>query len=123
MFGPDGFGGIRGTDGEITVMGGQKAAIIARWSIRRTGTNPGDKPRLTFLAHFSWKSDALLRMCQKGELRGRVRVFMLSNKGKEQIDVVNWDEWIINEDGRLELTNVMHFDTEPLGISRGNKNA
>ena len=96
-------------------------AVIARWSIRRVGTNPGNKPRLTFIAHFSWMSPVLMKMCQRGELRGRVRVFMLGKNGREQIDVVNWDEWIVNEDGRLELTNVMHFDTEPLGISRGSK--
>ncbi len=121
MFGPDGFGGIRGTDGEITVMGGSKAAIIARWTIRRTGTNPGDKPRLTFRAWFSWKSDTLMAMCQRGELKGRVRVFMLGKNGREQIDVVNWDTWEMNPDGMLVLDNVLHFDTEPLGIMRGSK--
>jgi hypothetical protein len=60
-------------------------------------------------------------MCQRGELKGRVRVFMLGTKGREQIDVVNWDTWELNPDGMLELTNVMHFDTEPLGIVRGSK--
>ncbi len=122
MLGPEGYGGLRGSDGEITAMGGAKVAIISRWSIRRTGTQPDKiRPRLTFLAHFSWKNDMLMKMCGKGELKGRVRVFMLGKNGREQVDVVNWDEWIVNEDGRLELTNVMHFDTEPLGIVRGSK--
>lgn len=127
MFGPEGFGGIGGGDGEITVLGGAKVAVIARWSIRRVGTNPADAthpqpyPRLRFRAQFSWKNDTLMNMCRKGEMKGRVRVFMLTKNGREQVDVVNWDEWIIDGDGALELTNVMHFDTEPLGIVRGSK--
>lgn len=121
MFGPEGFGGMRGTEGEITGIGGAKVAIIARWSIRRTGTNPDGRPRLTFRAHFSWRNDVLLRMCSRGEMKGRVRVFMLGREGREQVDVVNWDEWIINEDGMLTLENVLHFDTEAMGVARGSK--
>lgn len=121
IFGPEGFGGIKGTDGEITVLGGAKVAVIARWTIRRTGTNPDGKPRLTFRAWFSWRNDTLMKMCSRGEMKARVRVFMLGIKGKEQIDVVNWDEWIVNEDGMLTLENALHFDTAPLGIMRGSK--
>jgi hypothetical protein len=121
MFGPDGYGGIAGRDGEITVVGGAKAAVIARWSIRRVGSNPDGKPRLRFRAHFSWKQDTLMSMCAKGQMKGRVRVFMQTNKGKEQVDVVNWDEWKLDEDGALTLENIMHFDTAPLGVSRGSK--
>ena len=53
-------------------------------------------------------------MCQKGQLKGRVTVFMQTVKGKEQVDVVNWDEWIVDPDGALTLTNVLHFGVEPL---------
>lgn len=122
MLGPDGYGGLAGQDGEITAAGGAKVAVIARWSIRRSGSNPDGTPKLRFRAHFSWKSDVLLKMCSRGEMRGRVRVFMLGKgRVKEQVDVVNWDEWIVDEDGALTLENIMHFDTEPLGISRGSK--
>lgn len=119
MLGPDGMGALHGRDGEITVMGGAVAATIARWSIRRSGTQPdGVRPVLRFRAQFSYKNDALMKMCGRGELKGRVRVFMLTTKGKEQVDVVNWDDWHLDEDGALTLSNVMHFDTEPLGIAR-----
>lgn len=119
MLGPDGFGGLRGDAGEITVIGGAAAAKIARWTIRRVGTNPDGKPRLRFLAHFSWKQDSLMAMCGSGELKARVCVFLKTpSAGQQQVDVVNWDSWEINEDGRLQLDNVMHFDTEPLGIAR-----
>lgn len=121
MFGPDGFGGIAGKDGQITAMGGAVVAQIAKWSIRRTGTNPDGKPRLRFSAWFSWRNDVLLKMCGRGELKGRIRVFMQTTKGKEQVDVVNWDEWRLDEDNVLRLENVLHFDTEPLGITRGMK--
>lgn len=116
MFGPEGFGGIAGQDGEITAAGGAKVAIIARWSIRRAGTNPGGKPRLRFRAHFSWAQPVLLKMCQDGKLKGRVKVYMKTVKGKEQVDVVNWDSWIVDADGALTLDNVLYFDTEPMGL-------
>jgi len=119
MFGPEGYGGIRGAEGQITAMGGAVVAQIAMWSIRRVGTNPDGKPRLRFRAHFSWRNDVLLAMCTRGELKGRVRVFMNGKKGKEQIDVVNWDEWIVDVDHALTLENVLYFDTEPLGITKG----
>ena len=118
MFGPEGFGGIAGQEGEITAMGGAKVAIITKWSIRRSGTYPNGKPRLRFRAWFSWKSDVLLQMCNRGELKARIRVFMLTRKGREQVDVVNWDEWTVNEDGALTLENVLHFETEPLGLKK-----
>lgn len=127
MFGPDGFGGIAGQDGEITALGGAKVAIIARWSIRRNGTNPpspinpNPTPRLRFRAHFSWRNEVLLKMCGRGELKPRIRVFMKTAKGREQTDVVNWDEWRLDEDGALTLENVLHFDVEPLGVVRGSK--
>lgn len=119
MFGPDNFGGIRGSDGEITALGGAKVGIIARWQIRREGTRPDGGPRLTFKAWFSWKNDALMNMCRRGDMKGRVRVFMLGKNGREQIDIVNWDEWQQNEDGMLTLSNVLHFDTAPLHEIRG----
>lgn len=109
---------MRGGDGEITALGGAKVGIIARWQIRREGTRPDGGPRLTFKAWFSWKNDALMSMCRRGDMKGRVRVFMLGKNGREQIDIVNWDEWQQNEDGMLCLTNVLHFDTAPLGVIR-----
>jgi hypothetical protein len=118
IFGPEGFGGIAGREGEITALGGAKVAIIVKWSIRRSGNNPDGRPRLRFRAWFSWKSDVLMRMCSKGELKARIRVFMMTKKGREQVDVVNWDEWKVDEDGALTLENVLHFDTEPLGIKK-----
>src|SRR5262245_43543516 len=108
MFGPEGFGGIRGLDGEITALGGAKVGIISQWTIRRVGTNSNGTPRLRFRARFSWSNPVLLKMCSKGELKGRVRVFMLTGKGKEQVDVVNWDEWRNEDDGALTLENVLH---------------
>ncbi len=124
MFGPDGFGGIRGYDGEITATGGAKVAVISHWTIRRVGTQPDGKPKLRFRAQFSWKSDVLMRMCERGEMKGRVKVFMKTpSAGEQQIDVVNWDEWRVDEGGVLNLENVLHFDTEPLGVVRGSKKA
>jgi len=115
MFGPEGFGGMRGDAGEITALGGAKVAIIARWTLRREGTNRDGTPRLKFRAWFSWKNDALMAMCQRGDLKGRVRVFMRTEShGEQQIDIVNWSEWAVNDDGMLVLEDVMHFDTAPL---------
>ena len=114
MFGPEGFGGMRGGDGEITGLGGAKVAIIARWNIRRNGTRPDGSPQLYFRAWFSWRNDVLMKMCQNGTMKGRVRVFMQSSKGKEQIDIVEWSEWQVNEDGMLTLQNITAFDTAPM---------
>jgi len=114
MFGPEGFGGIRGDAGEITALGGAKVAIIARWQIRREGTRSDGKPMLTFKAWFSWKQDALMKMCQRGDLKGRVRVQMKTKVGLENVDVVHWDEWQLNDDGMLTLRNIVHFDTQPI---------
>lgn len=114
MFGPEGMGGIAGTDGYITAAAGSKVAIMARWQIRRTGSNPDGKPRLQFRAWFSWKQDALMNMISKGQLKGRVRVQMRGKNGPEDIDVVQWDEWKMNEDGALVLENILHFDTKPI---------
>lgn len=47
-------------------------------------------------------------------MKGRVRVFMLSSKGKEQIDIVEWAEWRVNDDGMLELDDITAFDTAPM---------
>lgn len=55
-------------------------------------------------------------MCQDGKLKGRVKVYMKTVKGKEQVDVVNWDSWIVDADGALTLDNVLYFDTEPMGL-------
>lgn len=113
---------MRGDSGEITALGGVQVAIIARWTIRRIGSNPDGSPRLRFIANFSWKNDVLMKMCGRGEMKGRVRVFMQTpSAGKQQVDVVNWDSWEVNEDGRLTLDNVMHFDTEPLGIAKSTR--
>lgn len=114
MFGPEGFGGVRGTDGEITGMGAAKVAIIARWTLRRSGTNKDGSPQLRFRAWFSWRNDTLMAMCQKGIMKGRVRVFMLGKNGREQIDIVAWDEWHLNEDGMLVLENIHAMDTAPI---------
>lgn len=68
--------------------------------------------------------DSLLAMCGRGEMKARVKVFMRTpSAGQQQVDVVNWDEWKIEDDGALVLENVLHFDTEPLGVVRGNKSA
>lgn len=115
MFGPEGYGGIRGEAGYITAAAGAKVGIIARWSIRRSGSNPNGTPRLRFRAHFSWKQDALMNMIQKGALKGRVRVQMKTKNGLEDIDIVQWDEWRMDEDGALTLENILHFDTQPMG--------
>ncbi len=115
IFGPEGFGGMRGGDGEISAMGGAKVAIIARWTMRRTGSYPDGRPKLMFRAWFSWRNDALMAMCAKGVLKGRVRIFMQTpSYGKQQIDIVDWDEWQINDDGMLTLVNITGFDTAPL---------
>lgn len=115
MFGPEGYGGIRGDAGTITAAAGATVGIIARWSIRRSGANPGGAPRLRFRAHFSWKQDGLMSMIEKGQLKGRVRVQMKTKNGLENIDIVSWDEWKLDEDGALTLENILHFDTQPLG--------
>jgi hypothetical protein len=114
MFGPEGFGGISGKDGEVTGLGGATVATIARWQIRRSGSNPDGSPKLRFRAWFSWRNQVLMDMCQKGVMKGRVRLYMLSSKGKEQIDLVQWDQWFLNDDGMLTLENVTAFDTSPM---------
>lgn len=117
MFGPDGFGRIMGPDGEITGLGGAKIAIIARWTITRSGVYPDGRPKLRFRAWFSWQQPMLMKMCQNGTIKGRVRVFINSpSKGKEQIDIVEWDQWKVNEDGMLELENISAFDTAPIRL-------
>lgn len=120
MFGPEGYGGIKGDAGQVTVAGGAVAAVIARWQIRRVGSRPDDRTRpiLQFRAWFSWKQDALMRMCANGTMKGRVRVFKKGRQGEpdEQIDVVQWAEWRVGEDGDLILEDVLHFDTSPLAI-------
>lgn len=121
MFGPDApWAGIFGQEGEITAGStGAVAAKIARWSIKRSGTNPGGKARLRFRAHFSWRSEVLLRMCGRGEIKPRIKVFMKTlHEGDQQVDVVNWDEWRIDDDGALTLENVLYFDVEPLKMAK-----
>ena len=96
-------------------MSGAKAAIMARWTMRRTGTRKDGTPVLTFRAWFSWRNDTLMGMCQKGILKGRVRLFMFSeSKGREQIDLVTWEQWELNPDGMLVLEDVRAMDTSPL---------
>lgn len=115
MFGPEGFGGIRGTDGYITAAADSKVAIMARWQIRRSGTNPDGSPRLRFKAWFSWKQDGLMAMCGRGDLKARIRLQMRNSAGVQEIDLVNWDQWQVNEDGMLTLENVLHFETKSVG--------
>ena len=116
MFGPEGYGGIRGTDGYITAAAGAKVATMSRWSIRRSGTNPDGSPQLRFRANFSWKQDGLMAMCGRGDLKARIRLQMRTERhGIQEIDVVNWDQWQMNEDGMLTLENVLHFDTKDVG--------
>lgn len=114
IFGPEGYGGVKGTDGEITVIGNALAAKIARWQIRRTGSHRDGTPKLTFKAWFSWRNDTLMGMCEKGIFKARIRVFMLGKKGREQIDIVNWESWELNVDGMLTLDDVLSFDTSPI---------
>lgn len=114
IFGPEGFGGVRGGDGEITGVGGAKVAIIARWNLRRAGTRSDGRPELRFRAWFSWRNDTLMGMCQKGIMKGRVRVFMMGKDGREQIDIVSWAQWELNPDGMLTLEDVISMDTAPL---------
>lgn len=115
MFGPEGFGGIAGKEGEVTALGGAKVAIIARWQVRRSGSHPDGSPQLRFRAWFAWRNDVLLNMCANGTMKGRVRLFMNSeSKGKEQIDIVSWSEWKTNDDGMLTLEDITAFDTAPL---------
>lgn len=114
MFGPEGFGAIVGDSGRIEAARGATVAVISRWSIRRSGAQPDGKPRLRFRASFSFVQPALMHMIQTGQLQGRVRVQMRTERhGAEDIDVVNWDEWKF-EDGMLTLENVLHFDTKPI---------
>jgi hypothetical protein len=114
MFGPEGYGGIRGDSGQVTGLGGAVVGVIARWSIRRSGTRPDGKPQLRFLANFSWRNDALLGMAQKGIFKPRLRVQIKTSKGIDDIDIVQWGEWKMNEDGRLILEDILHFDTQPI---------
>lgn len=114
MFGPEGYGGIRGQDGDITAVGGALVAKIAHWTIRRSGTHRDGTPELRFRAHFSWRNEVLMKMCQNGTMKGRVRVYMHTTKGNEQVDVVNWHEWRVDEDGVLILEDILHFDTAPI---------
>lgn len=100
-------------------MGGAKAAVIARWTLRRSGTRSNGNPELRFRAWFSWRNDTLMGMCQKGILKARVRVFMFSeSKGREQIDIVTWAQWQLNEDGMLTLEDIQAMDTAPLRETR-----
>lgn len=87
---------------------------MSQWHIRRNGTRPNGQPKLYFRAWFSWQNAVLMKMCQNGTMKGRIRVFMTSSKGKEQIDIVEWDQWQVNEDGVLYLENITAFDTAPM---------
>ena len=113
MFGPGSDSGINGTDGKIEAAAGAVVAIITRWSLRTSGVYPDGRPRLRFKAQFSYRNDSLLHMIQTGALKGRVRVQFRTKNGLEDVDVVQWDEWRM-EDGVLVLENVLHFDTKPI---------
>lgn len=99
------------------MIGNALAGKIARWQIRRTGTHRDGSPKLTFRAWFSWRNDTLMNMCSNGTMKGRVRVFMIGTKGREQIDIVNWDQWELNPDGMLTLENVLAMDTSPISTT------
>lgn len=107
---------MRGTDGTITAAGGATVALIARWAIRRSGSYPDGRPKLRFKAWFSWRSDVLLAMCGRGEMKARIRLGMLGKEGQENIDIVQWDEWRVDEDHALTLENIVHFDTQPTNV-------
>lgn len=113
MFQPGGMGGIQGDAGKIEAAAGAVVAVINRWSIRASGSYPDGRPRLRFKAQFSWKQDSLMAMIQRGEMKGRVRVQFRTKLGLEDVDVVSWSEWRL-EDNVLTLEDVLHFDTKPI---------
>lgn len=99
------FAVIRGNDGYITAAAGAKVGIMSRWVIRHSGQHPDGKPRFRFRAQFRWINEPLMAMVGRGDLKGRVILQMKTTKGQENVDILGWDEWRM-EDGVLTLENV-----------------
>jgi hypothetical protein len=118
MLGPQGGSSsvITGTAGYITAAGA-KAAIMSRWNIRRSGTQPDGKPRLRFRAQFSYVNDTLMNLKHNGTpLQKRVVVEMRTERhGHEKVDILGWGEWKY-EGGILTLEDIMH--SEGMGTAK-----
>lgn len=96
---------IRGKDGYISA-GGAKVAIFNRWVIKKgVGVTDDGSPRFNFKGQFSWHNAVMLAMVTKGTLRGRVILQMMTTKGRENVDILGWEEWRL-EDGVLHLTGI-----------------
>jgi hypothetical protein len=102
------FAAIRGDAGYITAAGA-RVGLIGRWKIERAEAGPDGKPRFRFRAQFSWRNDALMGLISRGRLKGRVVLQMKTKKGVEDVDLVAWDEWRM-EDGILTLENVLYSE-------------
>lgn len=100
---------IRGRDGFITAAAGAKVGIFNRWRIEHSGQKPDGTPRHRFRAQFSWVNEPLMNMVTSGKLRGRVILQMMTKKGRENIDILGWAEWRL-ENGVLTLEDI--YQTE-----------
>jgi hypothetical protein len=100
---------IRGSDGYIAAAGNAKVAIFSRWIIRHSGNGPDGKPQHRFRAQFKWTNEVLMNMVGNGKLRPRVILQMMTSKGRENVDILGWDEWKL-EGGVLTLENI--YQTE-----------
>ena len=96
---------IRGDSGYVGAAGGAKVAIFNRWVIRYSGQNPDGTPRHRFKAYCSWTSDVLLAMVGRGQLKPRVILQGKFKEGKQNIDILGWDEWHF-ADNVLTLENI-----------------
>ena len=101
---------IRGDSGYVTAAAGAKVGIISRWKfeVSRAGT-PTDPPEYRFSAQFSYMNDSLMHLVTTGKLKGRVVVQMRTVRGIEQIDIVSWAQWRL-ENGVLTLDDVHGVD-------------
>ena len=113
MLGPHGGQGavIQGDAGYITAAAGAKVAIISRWNIRRSGTNPDGSPILRFKAQFSWVNDTLMNLKHNGvPLQKRVVVELTHpREGHQRFDILGWKEWRY-EGGVLTLEDIMRTE-------------
>ena len=64
---------------------------------------------LTFKAQFSWKNDALMNMCARGQLRGRIIVQILTKQGHEDVDILGGNGWRMDGD-ILIIEDVMYTE-------------
>jgi len=119
MLGPHGGSSsvIQGNAGYITAAAGAKVAIMSRWNIRRSGTQPDGKPRLRFRAQFSYVNESLMNLKHNGiPLQKRVVIEMRTEKhGHEKVDILGWAEWKY-EGGILTLEDIMH--SEGMGTAK-----